>query len=68
MKLFRQGNRKKSTPCTALNWRRQVPDQESTVVGGLLSVSLPEELHEKCTFCICGGNPRMCDSGSVIDS
>jgi hypothetical protein len=36
--------------------------------GGLLSVSLPEEHHERRTFCRRGGNPRTCDSGSVIDS
>jgi hypothetical protein len=36
--------------------------------GGLLSVSLPKEHHERRTFCRRGGNPRTCDSGSAIDS
>jgi hypothetical protein len=45
----------------------QAPDQGSTV-GGLLSVSLPEEHHERRTFCRRGSNPRMCDSGSAIDT
>jgi hypothetical protein len=36
--------------------------------GGLLSVSPPEEHHERRTFCRRGGNPRTCDSGSAIDS
>jgi hypothetical protein len=36
--------------------------------GGLLSVSPPEEHHERHTFCRHGGNPRMCNSGSAIDS
>jgi hypothetical protein len=36
--------------------------------GGLLSVSPPEELYERRTFCRRGGNPRTCDSGSAIDS
>jgi hypothetical protein len=36
--------------------------------GGLFSVSPPEEHHERRTFCRRGGNPRTCDSGSVIDS
>jgi hypothetical protein len=43
------------------------PDQGSTV-GGILSVSRPEEHHERRTFCRRGGNPRTCDSGSAIDS
>jgi hypothetical protein len=51
---------------TSLIWRPQAPDQGSTV-GGLLSVSLPEEHHERRTFCRRDGNPRRCDSGSVID-
>jgi hypothetical protein len=34
----------------------------------LLSVSPPEEQHEKRTFCRRGENPRTCDSGSAIDS
>jgi hypothetical protein len=45
----------------------QAPDQGSTV-GGLLSVSPHEEHHERRTFCRRGGNPRMCDGGSAIDS
>jgi hypothetical protein len=45
----------------------RAPDQGSTV-GGLLSVSPPEEHHERCTFYRRGGNPRTCDSGSVIES
>jgi hypothetical protein len=36
--------------------------------GGSLSVSLPEVHHKRRTFCRHGGNPRTCDSGSVIDS
>jgi hypothetical protein len=51
-------------------WKRpQAPDQGSTV-GGLLSVSVspPEEHHERRTFCRRGGYPRTCDSGSAIDS
>jgi hypothetical protein len=40
----------------------------SGVYGGLLSVSLTEEHHERRTFCRRGGNPRTCDSGSAIDS
>jgi hypothetical protein len=36
--------------------------------SGLLSVSASEEHHERRTFCRRGGNPRMCDSGSAIDS
>jgi hypothetical protein len=36
--------------------------------GGLLSVSPPEEHHERRTFCRRGGNPRTCDSVSAIDS
>jgi hypothetical protein len=36
--------------------------------GGLLSVSPPEEHHERRTFCGRGGSPRKCDSGSAIDS
>jgi hypothetical protein len=35
---------------TTLIWRLQAPDQGSTV-GGLLSVSPSEELHERRTFC-----------------
>jgi hypothetical protein len=35
---------------------------------GLLSVSSPEEHHERRMFCRRGGNPRTCDSGSAIDS
>jgi hypothetical protein len=45
----------------------RAPDQGSTV-GGLLSVSPPEEHHERRTFCGRGGNPRTCDSGFAIDS
>jgi hypothetical protein len=51
----------------SLIWRPQAPDQGS-MVGGLLSVSPPEEHHERCMFCRRSGNPRMCDRGSVIDS
>jgi ribosomal protein S14 len=36
-------------------------------VGGLISVSPPEE-HERRTFCRRCGNPRTCDCGSAIDS
>jgi hypothetical protein len=53
---------------TPLIWRLRAPDQGSTVDCGLLSVSPPEEHHERRTFCRRGGNPRTCDSGSVIDS
>jgi hypothetical protein len=35
---------------------------------GLLPVSPPKEHHNRCTFCRHSGNPRTCDSGSVIDS
>jgi hypothetical protein len=35
---------------------------------GLLSVSPPEEQHKRRKFCRRGDNPRMCDSGSAIDS
>jgi hypothetical protein len=52
---------------TPLIWCQRAPDQGSTV-GGLLSVSLPEEHHEKRTFCRRGGNPRTRDSSSTIDS
>jgi hypothetical protein len=45
----------------------RAPDQGSTV-GGLLSVSPPEEHHERRTFCRRGVNPRTCDSSSAIDS
>jgi hypothetical protein len=38
------------------------------MVGGLLSVSLPEEHHERHMFCRCGGNLRTRDSGSAINS
>jgi hypothetical protein len=65
MMLFRRENRKKSAHHTPRCLR--VPDQGSTV-GGLLSVSPPEEHHERRTFCKRGGNPRMCDSSSMIDS
>jgi hypothetical protein len=47
--------------------RSQAPDHGSTV-GGLLSVSPPEEHHERRTFYRRGGRPRTCDSGSAIDS
>jgi hypothetical protein len=47
-------------------WAR-APDQGSTV-GGLLSVSPPEEHHDRRTFCRRGDNPRTCDIGSAIDS
>jgi hypothetical protein len=67
MILLRWGNRNKSTHRTPLIWRLQAPDQGSTV-GGLLSVSLPEEYHERLKFCRRGGNVRTCDSGSAIDS
>jgi hypothetical protein len=50
---------------TPLIWRLREPDQGSTV-GGLLSVSLPEEHHGRRTFCRRGGIPRTCDSGSAI--
>jgi hypothetical protein len=43
------------------------PDQGSTV-GGLLSVSPPEEHHERRTFCRRGGSPRKRDSSFAIDS
>jgi hypothetical protein len=36
--------------------------------GGLISVSPPEDHHEKRTFCRPGDNLRTCDSGSAIDS
>jgi hypothetical protein len=49
MMLFRQVNRKKSTHCTPLIWRLQAPDQGS-MVGGLLSVSTPQEQHESARF------------------
>jgi hypothetical protein len=52
---------------TPLIWRLRVPDQGSTV-GGLLSVSLPEEHRERRKFCRRGDNPRTCDSGSAIAS
>jgi hypothetical protein len=35
---------------------------------GLLSVSPPEEHHERRKFFRRDGNPRTCDSGSSIDS
>jgi hypothetical protein len=38
------------------------------MVGGLLSVSPPEEHHERRMFCRRGGNPKTCDSASAIDS
>jgi hypothetical protein len=47
---------------TSLIWLLWAPDQGSTV-GGLLSVSPPEEHQERRTFCRRGGNPRTCDSG-----
>jgi hypothetical protein len=47
--------------------RLRAPDQGSTV-GGLLSVSPPEEHNERRTFCRRGGNPRTCNGGSAIDS
>jgi hypothetical protein len=58
---------KHSTHRTPLIWRLREPDQGSTV-SGLLSVSPPEEHHERRTFSRRGGNPRTCDSGSAIDS
>jgi hypothetical protein len=61
------GLQNKSTHRTPLIWRLHTPVQGSAV-GGLLTVSLPEEHHERRTFCRCGGNPRTCDSSSVIDS
>jgi hypothetical protein len=42
--------------------------QAPTGACGHLSVSPPEEHHERRTFCRRGGNPRTCNSGSVIDS
>jgi hypothetical protein len=45
----------------------RAPDQGNTV-GGIISVSPPEEHHERRKFCRRGGNPRTCDSGSAIDS
>jgi hypothetical protein len=45
----------------------QAPDQRSTV-GGLLSISPPEDHYKRRTFCRRGGNPRTYDSGSTIDS
>jgi hypothetical protein len=42
--------------------------QAPAVACGRLSVSPPEEHHEKRKFCRRGGNPRTCDSGSAIDS
>jgi hypothetical protein len=36
--------------------------------GGFLSVSPPEEHNKRRTFCIRGGNPITCDSGSAMDS
>ena len=41
---------------------------ELSAVASSLSVSPPEEHHERRTFCRHGGNPRSCDSGSAIDS
>jgi hypothetical protein len=41
---------------------------QGSTVGGLLSVSPPEEHHERRTFCRRGGNPTKFDSGSAIDS
>jgi hypothetical protein len=52
---------------TGLIWCLRAPDRGSTV-GGLLSVSPPEEHYERHTFFRRGGNPRTCDSGSVINS
>jgi hypothetical protein len=63
--LFRRRNRKKSTNRTPLIWSLHAPDQGSTV-GGLLSVSPPEErsipkeafadsfqkLYERCQQCV----------------
>jgi hypothetical protein len=50
MMLFTRGNRKNSTHRTPLIWCLQAPDQGS-MVGGLLSVSPPEEHHERRTYC-----------------
>jgi hypothetical protein len=52
----RNNKRKKEVHRTPLIWRLQALVQGITV-GGLLSVSPPEEHHE-----------RTCDSGSAIDS
>jgi hypothetical protein len=52
---------------TPLIWRPRAPDQGS-MVGGLLSVSVPEEYHERRTFCRRGSNPRLCDNSSAINS
>jgi hypothetical protein len=65
--LFPSGFPTKTVYRTPLIWRPQAPDQGSTV-GGLLSVSPPEEHHERRTFCRRGGNQRTRDSGSAIDS
>jgi hypothetical protein len=46
--------------------RSQAPDQGSTV--DFFRFPAPEEHHELRKFCRRGGNPRKCDSGSVIDS
>jgi hypothetical protein len=43
-------------------------DATSGEYGGLISVSPPEEHHERLTFCRRGGHPRTCDSGYAIDS
>jgi hypothetical protein len=57
MVLFRRGNKKNSIHLTPLIWRLQAPDQASTV-GGLFSVSPPEEHNERRKFWSRGGNPR----------
>jgi hypothetical protein len=59
--------KQKEVHLTPLIWRPQAPDQGSTL-SGLLSVSPPEEHHERRKFCRRGGNPRTCDSSSTIDS
>jgi hypothetical protein len=56
---------------TPLIWCLQAPDHGSTV-GGLLSVSLPEEHHERCKFCRRGSNvtavPRSIPKEAFADS
>jgi hypothetical protein len=45
----RKQTKQNEVHCTPLIWRPQAPDQGSTV-GGLLSVSPPEEQHEGARF------------------
>jgi hypothetical protein len=61
-----QAGKQKEVHPTPLIWCPPATDHGSTV-GGLHSVSPPEEHHERRTFCRHGGNPRLCDSGSAID-